>query len=64
GVLADEWVTHVVTEAAALGGVDFGELEDLRIAVLIDDIVAAAPDSVEIIPLADLLGIEVPNRVR
>ncbi|MEV6274032.1 amino acid adenylation domain-containing protein [Nocardia sp. NPDC051832] len=63
GVLADEWVTHALTDQAGLGGVDFGELEDLRTVVLIDSAGPAGADSVEIIPLADLLGTGVWSRI-
>ncbi|MEV0250498.1 amino acid adenylation domain-containing protein [Nocardia sp. NPDC050712] len=63
GLLADEWVTHVVTDQAGLSSVDFGELEDLRTAVLTDGGASAAAGDVEIIPLAELLGFEVPSRI-
>ncbi|MFC9892538.1 amino acid adenylation domain-containing protein [Nocardia sp. NPDC127579] len=60
-VLADEWVTHVVTDQARLDGVDFAALEDLRAAVLVDGSGASA--GIEVVALAELLGVKVPSRI-
>ncbi|WP_328409116.1 non-ribosomal peptide synthetase [Nocardia sp. NBC_00403] len=57
-VLADEWVTHLFTDATGLAAVEVGEPADLRVVVLDDG--AARPmliagDSVEVLALPDLL---------
>ncbi|MFE7796364.1 amino acid adenylation domain-containing protein [Nocardia sp. NPDC057440] len=57
-VLADEWVTHLFTDAAGLAAVEVGEPADLQVVVLDDG--AARPmliagDSVEVLALPDLL---------
>ncbi|MET7768765.1 amino acid adenylation domain-containing protein [Nocardia sp. NPDC005366] len=60
GLLADEWVTHLFTDAAAFATVDVSELEDLKVAVLDGDPgVARSAGSVEIVTLSELLGIAV-----
>ncbi|MBP2187492.1 non-ribosomal peptide synthetase [Nocardia goodfellowii] len=60
GLLAEEWVTHLVTDLRGLSGVDFGVAADLRAAVLTDGD-ATAP--IPVLPLAELLGLEAPSRI-
>ncbi|MEV6427956.1 amino acid adenylation domain-containing protein [Nocardia sp. NPDC051463] len=57
-VLADEWVTHLFTDAAGLAAVEVGEPADLQVVVLDDG--AARPmliagEGVEVLALPDLL---------
>ncbi|WP_054815875.1 non-ribosomal peptide synthetase [Nocardia arizonensis] len=58
GFLADEWVTHFVTDAYSAAGVRVAELEDLKV-VVFDGDPAAAPGldgAVEVVTLSDLFG--------
>ncbi|MEV0299379.1 amino acid adenylation domain-containing protein [Nocardia sp. NPDC050710] len=65
GLLADEWVTHLLTDAAGFGTVAVSELEDLAVVVLTGDPVSVPADgnSVEVVALSELLGSEVPSQL-
>ncbi|WP_405179559.1 amino acid adenylation domain-containing protein [Nocardia sp. NBC_01377] len=62
GFLADEWVTHLFTDAASFAAVAVSELEDLKVVVLEGDPgPASSTGAIEVLALADLLAIAVPR---
>ncbi|MEU7765424.1 amino acid adenylation domain-containing protein [Nocardia sp. NPDC049190] len=62
-LLAQEWVSHLFTDAAGLAAIDPAELEDLR-AVLVDEgSTPVAETAVQVVGLVDLLGVEASSDV-
>ncbi|WP_228821914.1 MULTISPECIES: non-ribosomal peptide synthetase [Nocardia] len=56
GVLADEWITHLLAEDSALSGLDTAELPDLRVVVFDGhDREAEAGQDIAVFALADFL---------
>ncbi|MFI6363195.1 amino acid adenylation domain-containing protein [Nocardia sp. NPDC050630] len=57
--LAEEWVTHLIADRAALAAIDTAQLADLR-AVVLEQVGSAevvVPESAEIVPLDELLPV-------
>ncbi|WP_433523218.1 amino acid adenylation domain-containing protein [Nocardia pseudovaccinii] len=57
--LAEEWVTHLIADRAALAAIDTAQLADLRAVVLEQGTSAevVVPESAEIVPLDELLPV-------
>ncbi|WP_062992878.1 non-ribosomal peptide synthetase [Nocardia anaemiae] len=57
--LAEEWVTHLIVDRAALAAIDTAQLADLRAVVLeqVGSAEVAVPESAEIVPLDELLPV-------
>ncbi|MFE9327890.1 amino acid adenylation domain-containing protein [Nocardia sp. NPDC052278] len=57
--LAEEWVTHLIADRAALAAIDTAQLADLRVVVLEQGTSAevVVPESAEIVPLDELLPV-------